>query len=276
MSQPEGLPGTKGVQDALRVLEALAASHGARGVRELSAELEMSKSGCQRLLATLEVAGYVWQRADDGGYELGWRVLQLATAYTRTNSIVVLARPDMERLSTETGETVCLYLPTRTGRVAVAQVESPLELRWAAQIGRTYPYRYGAAGKALLAYSPESTIRAEIAACRAERGQEYAARLEQEIRTLPPKRSVRSHSENLPGVSGVAVVVTDASGRAAASLSIYGPDSRSNEQQLDIYERLLFAAGLELTARLGGRMPVAWDGSGSEPLPELQASVRPS
>lgn len=265
MSQNDGLPGTKGVQDALRVLDALAESRASRGVRELSASLGMSKSGCQRLLAALEAAGYVWQRDVDGGYELGWRVLQLATAYTRMNSVVELARPVMERLAYDTGETVCLYLPTRSGRVAVAQVESPLELRWAAQIGRSYPYRYGAAGKVLLAYAAAHIIATEIAQCATERGQEYADRLANEIRTLPPTRSARSHGENLPGVSGVAVVILDSSARAVASLSVYGPGSRTDER-LDNYEHLLLAAGSEVTGRLGGEVSRTVDqGLGVQP-----------
>jgi DNA-binding MarR family transcriptional regulator len=75
------------VSHALEVLEALCNNKEPLGVTELSKQLRLHKNNIFRLLATLEVRGYVMQDASTERYFLGPKALSLASAYESYSAI---------------------------------------------------------------------------------------------------------------------------------------------------------------------------------------------
>ena len=107
MSKPKSDYTIQTVSNALRLLEAFS-REPELGVSELSRRLGLHKNNVFRLLATLELGGYVEQSAATDRYRLGVRCLELGRAYARSHSLVERARPVLARLVAELGETAHL------------------------------------------------------------------------------------------------------------------------------------------------------------------------
>src|SRR4051794_7076550 len=115
--------------------------------------------------------------ADQGGYHLSARLLQLAQAAEAAETLVDIADPVMRRLAAETQETVILVRLVGRSAVCVHRVESSHRLRTSYEPGQPLPLEHGASARILLAsMSPEA--RHAYLEPLAARDPEAAARLE--------------------------------------------------------------------------------------------------
>lgn len=138
----------------LQILEALAASRGAKGVSELSRELGLTKSNVFRLLQTLSVLGYV-RPTEDKRYQATLKTWQVGRAVVENFNLRELAQPEMQMLSSETGEAIYLAVPEGLNVVYIDKIESTQPIRtWNPVAGNAPIYCVGT-GKAILAVQYE-------------------------------------------------------------------------------------------------------------------------
>jgi IclR family transcriptional regulator, KDG regulon repressor len=124
------------VSHALDVLEELSKSGGEVGVTDLSNRLKLHKNNVFRLLATLELRGYVDQNLETEDYRLGVKSLQLGQAYLTQSSLVARALPILKHLSADIGETVSLAV-LQNGEVRFPlSIESKRPVKVAPRVGR--------------------------------------------------------------------------------------------------------------------------------------------
>ncbi|MCB0334086.1 MAG: IclR family transcriptional regulator, partial [Bdellovibrionales bacterium] len=151
------------VSHAIDVLEELAKAGpektgGEIGVTELSKRLKLHKNNVFRLLATLELRGYVEQNAQTEDYRLGVKALELGQAYLAQSSLVERATPLLRALSEDTGETVSLAI-IQNGLVQYPiSFESKRPVRANARRGVSFPAKQNAAGRLLTAQLPNSIL----------------------------------------------------------------------------------------------------------------------
>jgi DNA-binding IclR family transcriptional regulator len=136
-----------GVLDkAMIVLEAVAVEP--LGLAALCDATELPRATAYRLAVALESHGVV-RRLDDGRFTLGLRLIGLGRAATTGFPLAVLARPILEQLRQETGESVQLYVAEGDARRCVVSLQSPHGLRWIVPEGVLLPMERGSAGRAL-------------------------------------------------------------------------------------------------------------------------------
>jgi DNA-binding IclR family transcriptional regulator len=140
------------VERSLRVLEALADAGGELGTNELARRTGVNASSVSRLLATLAGGGYVEHAEESGRYRLGLRLLQLGNVVLAGLDLRELARPHLEELVEETGETATLSVPGERDAVTVDFVQSGSSVQSVARLGRPSVAHATAAGKVLLAF----------------------------------------------------------------------------------------------------------------------------
>ena len=173
-----------GVLDkAFTIVDAL--EGGPRSLTELVAATGLARATAHRLAVALEAHGMV-RRDDDGRFVLGHRLLPLAE----------LARPALEQLRDDTGESVQLYVAQNGVRVCVLSLESPHGLRTIVPLGATLPLTVGSAGRVLS-------------------GQDVGKR-----------GWIESVEEREAGVASVSAPVRDALGHVVAAVSVSGPVQR--------------------------------------------------
>ena len=146
------------VSHAIDVLEELAKAAGEVGVTELSKRLKLHKNNVFRLLATLELRGYVEQNSETEDYRLGVKALQLGQAYLTQSDLVAKSLPILRSLSEEIGETVSLAI-LQNGQVQFpVSVESKRPVKVAPCIGVSFQAKVNAAGRLLTAQLPDAVL----------------------------------------------------------------------------------------------------------------------
>lgn len=249
--------GIRSVQTALRVLEEVAA-HDSVGVTQLSRILGAPKSSLQRMLYTLEAAGWV---RESGGNVTRWslttRMLRLAQKGQEENDLRNIALPTMERLRSTTRETVHLAVQEGDNVVILERLDSPQPVRTHVTLGMAVPLVASANGKAIL--STWST--AELEALIGKGLTAYTAstlvdpaRLMKQIKQAQARGYATNEEEWREDVAAVAAPIVIVEGdRAQAGISISTPAYRMSPQLQEEYGRLLVEATASIAEELWHR-----------------------
>ncbi|GGC63179.1 IclR family transcriptional regulator [Chelatococcus reniformis] len=143
-------PDVKGAQSLFRALDLLE-SVGARprDLAELSGRLGLSKSTCHRLASALVQRRYLSFTAGEG-YALGPKLLELGFLGQAQHSIVKCARPILQSLCHETGDTVHLATLDGGSMLFVDKLSGRRRFEFRSRVGERYPIAPTAVGKALV------------------------------------------------------------------------------------------------------------------------------
>lgn len=238
--------GVQSVDRALSVLEAVAAAEGEAALGEIAAELGLAVPTVHRLLKTLAARGYIDQ-SSSRRYTLGSALIPLGLQ--ATPRLALEARPMLQELELEIGETVNLAVLDGDMIVYVAQVPSRHRMRMFTEVGRhALPHATGV-GKAMLATLPDDRVRAIVR--RTGMPELTAATLTTEDALLADLRETRRRGfavddgEQEVGVRCIAVAVP---GTSPAAVSISGPAARVTEAVIPVAVTALTRAARELAA----------------------------
>ncbi|HPG27145.1 MAG TPA: IclR family transcriptional regulator [Myxococcota bacterium] len=156
-SKPKSDYAIQTVTNALRMLEVFH-TETEMGVSDLARRLGLHKNNAFRLLATLELAGYIQQTPETELYHLGPRCLELAHAFARSHTLMRQARPILEELARDCGETAHLGVLSRGDRgdevVHLDGVQPAQLVLTGSRVGERLPAHCTALGKVLLAHAP--------------------------------------------------------------------------------------------------------------------------
>jgi len=151
------------VGKALDVLQAFDQGTPSMSIGQLSVQLRMPKSSVHRLVATLEQRGYLTRESGSGKYRLGAKVLQLGSVALAGLDLRQSARPHLEQLGRELGDTVHLAVLEDGDVIYIDKIESPRKVQMISHVGGRAPAHCTGLGKAMLAYRPEQEIRSMVA-----------------------------------------------------------------------------------------------------------------
>jgi len=160
---PSGRRERNPIASLARVLGALVDSPATGlGVRELARSLSTPASSVQRTLDAAGVSGLVAQDAS-GSWHLGWEFFRLSALGQRHHPFAE-ARPILERLRDDTGETAVLtvYDRFRGERMFVDSVASKFSIRFVPDVLAWLPMHAGASSHAILAFRPDDEKQAVI------------------------------------------------------------------------------------------------------------------
>jgi len=213
------------VERALGVLEALADAGGELGTNELARRTRINPSTASRLLATLSASGYVDHVEESGRYRLGLRLLQLGNVVLAGLDLREVARPRLEELVEETGETATLSAPGERDAVTVDFVQSGSSVQSVARLGRPSVAHATAAGKVLLAFGgvPFPTGRLERFTPRTLTDPRKLAAAVERVRAQGWAEAAGERERDL---NAIAAPILATEGRLAGILGLQGPGGR--------------------------------------------------
>jgi DNA-binding IclR family transcriptional regulator len=233
------------VERGIDVLLALA--DGARTLTDVTRVTGLSKGTAFRLLVSLNHRQLVVRDPREHGYLLGPGFLRLFQGVMNDlGAIATLARPALERLWRESGETVTLHVRSGAERICVAELPSAQPIRYVATVGATAPLHVGSAGKVLLAFMPPAELTRTLSSLPLT-GLTHATitdlqALRQELATVTRQGWAMSSGERIVGASAISVPVQASDGLLAA-LSVLGPVDRLTPQMsLDLLPSVRRAA----------------------------------
>jgi DNA-binding IclR family transcriptional regulator len=245
--------GTQAVARALAVLGALERPPLEHGLSELAAGLGMSKATVFRLLRTLERDGFVVRDADRHGYRLGPALIRLGVVARRATTLQVAARPVLERLAAETGETVTLETLAGDEALIVDEVRGRYLVSTAPEIGTRWPAHATSTGKVLLAARDADAPAGDAPplARLAPKTITSRARLARELAEVRRQGYAIAAEELEPGFIAIGAPVADAGGRVVAAISVAGPLTRLDAARVEPLVALVRDAAAEISRRLG-------------------------
>jgi IclR family acetate operon transcriptional repressor len=227
--------GTQSVERAIAVLECFASSDRSLGLTEIARAVGLTPSTAHRLLRALIAARYVEQDPTTEHYRLGLGVAVLGQRALEQSGYS-LARPILERLSADTGESASLGIRRGTEVVVIERTSGSASLRFDHPTGAEIAMHASAMGKVLLAFSNES-IDAEVARLGhlepfTEGTITAPTEVAAELAAVAAVGYATNLEERYPGVCGVAAPVRSSIGWAHASVGVQGPSVRLTPQRL--------------------------------------------
>ena len=250
---PTGRPAERrlaAVERALRVLDAFGEAPGEAGTTELARRTGINASTVSRILGTLAAAGYVERSPASGRYRLGARLLRLANHALAGLDLRTEARPHLEALVEQVGETATLSVPGEPDAVTIDFIPSRAAVASVAQIGRPSVAHATAAGKVMLAFGSRASLAEPLEGYTA-RTITDAARLAGEIEAVRRRGHARAVGEREPHLNAIAAPVFGARGELVAILGLQGPDARFGARALDAAVPILRDHAVAISSALG-------------------------
>jgi IclR family KDG regulon transcriptional repressor len=144
------------VKKAFKILQVITDSPTAVGVSELAKKLNMGKSTVHGIVTGLEELGVLVRDPIRKKFNLGYTLLELSRkAYARIE-LRDVARPSMEQLMEDVGETIFLGIMNGDHITILDVVESLNEMKITSPPGTRLPLLAGATGKVFLSQLEEN------------------------------------------------------------------------------------------------------------------------
>ena len=233
----------------------LLAEWGDGSVSELAEATGSTGSAVHRILTALRRKDLVDQDANSQRYALSWAVLSLARSLSARADVRTLAYPHMVRLRDATEETITLNVRSGFERVCIEQIESQLEVRWVAEIGRILPLHSGVTGKVLLAFATpkeiSSYLRSLDGGSRSGPDVPDGPSLASDLEQVRQRGYALALRDRVRGISAISAPIREPGGIVTAALTIAGPGERCSLERLRSWVPELTKATLEISELLG-------------------------
>lgn len=253
MSRPEATRSAT-VAKALSLLDLLASTGQELSVTELSRRLGVNKSTVCRLLNTLGDYGYIRKNPQTGQYLLGVRLLDLSTTLLKQLGLVDVAKPHLQRLASETGETVNLAILDGDRCLYVCAIEGRHAIRMVSHVGSRDYLHTTSVGKAILAHLPRHEVEAIVRRTGLPRRTPNSIADEEalfnHLEQVRRQGYALDNAENEEGCRCVGAPCFDRTGRPIAAVSVAGPSFRFREDRVPKLAKSVVATARAITEEL--------------------------
>ncbi|MEO0682655.1 MAG: IclR family transcriptional regulator [Pseudomonadota bacterium] len=225
------------VGKALQVLDQVAAFGRPVRFSELLSGSGFPKATLYRFLQTLTSQGVLSYEPERQTYAPGLRLLRLAHAAWRQSSLAPVARPHIDRLSAEIGETVHLAQLDNGQVLYVDKRNAAAPIAMYSEAGKVGPAYCTGVGKAMLAFL-DGAERA-----RALDQQAFhrftpatlpdAAALERELTAIRARGHALDREEHEPGIICAALPILTPGGRVLGAVSVTSSTARRGLEELE-------------------------------------------
>jgi len=250
MTSEKSGEGVRAVERALDILVAFTAADYELTASELLKRVKLSRPTLYRLLYTLEQSGFVISVGEPQKFRLGPAVAHLAHVWSSSLDLSEFAKPIMERIQEQTGETVALFIPQGAYRICINELPSAQPLSFKRGIGYRERIIFGASGRAILAFSD---VDKEFLRSIADGTDIDLKQYTQELERIRKRGYAVSNEELIQGAVAIAAPFFDGSGQAAGSIGIFGPSVRLGSAEVERWGHLLSTEAKAMSKALGAK-----------------------
>jgi DNA-binding IclR family transcriptional regulator len=245
------MPRVQSVDRAMVLLRAVAsASPEESTAARLAETCGLNRATVWRILHTLEAHDVVCCSRDTGRWSIGVALVDIAQS-GGAETVIALARPRLERLSLQTGETAALAV-WRLGALTYVDEVVPPAIVAATWLGQTVPLHATSTGKVLLAFG-DARARPRPTRRGLRRFTDTTitsvAALSEQLAQVRVRGFSTCRGEYEASAWGVSAPVLDGGGRLVAVLSIWGPGTRVSDARLEVLGPLVRTTAATLLDR---------------------------
>jgi DNA-binding IclR family transcriptional regulator len=242
---------------ALAALEVLAGRSSECSLVEVCRTLKLHKSTAHRLMMVLEQHRLVDKNPDTGRYRLGLKLFELGSKAIAGLDLRRHAKPYLDRLQRELGETVFFCLLDEGQVFYIEKIESQQSVRTACTVGSRAPAYCTAVGKAMLAELTEAEVnqivrRWGLKAITPNTITTNSA-LKAELKAIRCRGYAIDNEEKELGLRCVSAAVRGDQGKLLAALSVSGPAFRVTQERVPEIGRTVMKAAMDLSYEFGYR-----------------------
>jgi DNA-binding IclR family transcriptional regulator len=246
------------IDRAVGILRCLAFERSGLSGTELAAAVGISKGTAHRLLSSLADQRLVQQDPLTKRYRLGLGLFELGNQVLAHLQPVEVAKPYLERLVEETGETANMAVMDGGMALYVAKVECSFSVRIGSMVGLRQPCHCTGLGKVLLAYHADgdgSQPGAGGLSRRTERTIVDVEHLRQELELVTGLGYALDDQEFEDGLRCIAAPVRDHTDSVIAAVSVSGPTSRITDDVVDGFAHKVVCVARDISSALGSPKP---------------------
>lgn len=226
---------------SLEIIEAVADNGGGLSLSELARRVGLPKSTAHTLVQTLAADGFLERSPDRGDYFLGPRMLRMLGRLPAQFELPRVARPLMEALVDQVGETAILGVRAGASIIYIEQVEAPQYIRYAAPLGEARPLYASSIGKLFIAAMAPVALTELLDESPPPRLTDstttVAADIVAEARGVAALGYALNQGETIDGVTALAAPIhrgNDPLAPLLAGLSVAGPTDRLRQRLDDV------------------------------------------
>lgn len=226
---------TRAVDRALDILFCFKKNERDLTFTQIVERVGIHKSTVHRLIATLERRRFLQRVEENGSYRLGWALLELGFSVLEHTDLHRQATPYMQRLATESHETVDLGILDEKVVLYIQAIPSSQRVKISSAPGQRLPVFCTATGKALLAFLPDPQAQDILQSVRRRYTEHTTTALPDILKQLHRIRELGfaiSEQEYEIGVNAVAAPILDAQQHPVAAMAIVGPTFRMSTERL--------------------------------------------
>ncbi len=234
------------------ILNALPDAPRGLSLSEIAEKTGLHVSTAQRMLRTLEKAGFIRRDQETRRYRVGFRVYEIARRSAST--LLEAALPAMRSLSQATGEMCSLAALEGPDIIFLERVQGSHQLQLAGRIGYRAPAYCTSMGKALLAFTPKTELDQILRQTKFKRFTRKTItsirELEADLDRTRQRQFAIVEEEYDEGVRAVAVPLLDAANRPIAALCLTYPSNRHHSTEAKKFAALLSKARAQIESSL--------------------------
>lgn len=211
---------------ALSIVELLSTKAEGMSLASISEKMNLPKSTCYGLLATLRDYNYVSQDNESGRYLLGTRLFELGTQVARNWNVRDIAKPIMRQLNRRFGETVHLGAEDNGEMLYIEKIEADSLIEITSAVGIRLPMHCSGLGKVLLAEKSSAELKRFVSQkglpALTKRTIVNISDLEKELEKIRQQGYAIDDGEIMEGLRCVAAPIRDANGIVRYAISVSG------------------------------------------------------
>lgn len=251
-------PKNSSLDKALYILSFYGDQKDTLGLSELSRLSGIPKATVYRILSTMVDRGYL-QKVDVMGkesqYKLGLKFLELGNIVSNNIELKTIARPFMEKIKETINESSQIIVRSGNEAIYIDKLECDRPVKAYTAVGRRAPLYAGACPRAILSFLPDEEIDEILNSVELIKYTKNTVTDKDEIwKMIKDARKLGytiSHGELAEETFAIGAPIRDHNGNIAGSLSIVGPDSRLNENTIDLYISVVLEATKGISQALG-------------------------
>ena len=245
------------IEKSIAVLNYLSDAENSVRVTEICSDLHLPKSTVHRILNILLEHYLVNKERETSRYRLGFQVVKYANSFSNSFDFREIARPILEKISTETkltsyltnwynGHSICIDC-VRPSRV--------INTHFSVEINKEMPFHCTSSSKVILAYQSPEEIKRIIFEQPLKRYTPKTIvdpeKLEEHLSKIRENGFAFCDEELEIGVKALAVPIRNISGKVVASITIVGLSNKLSSENIEKFINPLVSSARKLSEMLG-------------------------
>jgi DNA-binding IclR family transcriptional regulator len=243
------------LEKGLDILELLASVSDALTHSEIAGHLGRTINEVFRMLVCLEERGYISRTGRDERYQLTLKLFEIIHHYHPLQLLVTQARPLVQRVASDTGQSCHLAMLNNAEVVVVAQFDAPGNMGFSVRLGANIDLLNTASGHMILAFQSEEVRARALGAWRLRSKKPIPAGLYRHLSQIRRRGYEELASYQVHGVVNISYPVLNQHGEAIAAMTVPFLARIGDSVGPPQVKETLSRASRALSLAIGGKRP---------------------